>query len=390
MGSAEHGEMPQAHVNAPVATVVTGTEKPEGSEEKFEDPLKKEFPLPPLNPTQPLPRLEPLKDVMQRASEDAAAAEAAYVEAKDAAAAAASSKQGDGEGESKSPRGGMSVDQAMDLHKAAELSAAKRRKLTAEEVSDTGMPDSDLIVQLIRLCQSSLEYTSRQSKSLAEIQSQLGETSQLAFHSESCARYCLSAINQASGNLKSVSWQLSGGRQSEHQSCKSLLQSMSGSLTNVEKSLNQMVAAINKQTSQAADQQKQLSDAIVGMQAQIADAFAKLASGVPGVASGVQGAPTAVGGMTLTTPMGTLPVTSIGAPAFGASAMSTSQVPPPPPQAPSPMPVAPGRAPIMIQVRSPDGQAIQRAASPTRYVDDVYRSHPSFLWCDDGCYRRLV
>eukprot|EP00435_Cladocopium_sp_Y103_P004938 s6213_g1.t1 len=139
MGSAEHGEMQQVHANAPEATVVT--EKPEASEEKFEE--KKEFPLPQLTPLQPL---EPLKDVMQKASDDAAAQEAAYVEAKDVAAA--SSKHGDGEGEIKSPPG-MSVDQAMELQNAAELSAAKRRKLTAEEVSDIGIPDSDLIVQLI-------------------------------------------------------------------------------------------------------------------------------------------------------------------------------------------------------------------------------------------------
>eukprot|EP00435_Cladocopium_sp_Y103_P000737 s5626_g1.t1 len=41
-------------------------------------------------------------------------------------------------------------------------------------------------------------------------------------------------------------------------------------------------------------------------------------------------------------------------------------------------------------VRSPDGQVVQRAASPTRYVDEALRTNPSYLWCDDGCFRRLL
>eukprot|EP00435_Cladocopium_sp_Y103_P003697 s2767_g1.t1 len=167
----------------------------------------------------------------------------------------------------------------------------------------------------------------------------------------------------------------------------------------MEKSLSKMLDAIKQQNTQSAEQSKQMGEVIIGLQAQVADAFSKMSSVAPAAAPV---------GVTPTTPMG-------GAPAFAASAMGAtapssqamgaaappfpppnpgvtagsmgaSHVPPPP----APMPVAPGRSNILIQVRSPDGQAIQRAASPTRYVDEVYRNHPSFLWCDDGCFRRLI
>eukprot|EP00435_Cladocopium_sp_Y103_P014557 s4679_g3.t1 len=317
-------------------------------------------------------RLEPLKDVMEKASKDAAAREAAWTEP-------SASKHGDGEAEIKSPPG-LSVDQAMELEQNAdEQNAAKRRKLTAEEVAEIGVPDTDLILQMMRLCKSSLEYTARQ--------------------------YCLSAINQASGNLKSVSWQLSGGRQSEHQSCKSLLQSISSSMAKMEKSLSKMVDSIEHQNTQSAEQSKQMGEVLIGLQAQVADAFSKMSSGTS-AAPPVGVTPTTPMGGASVNPMGATPVTPMGgATAFAASAMGatapsfqtmgapagsmgTHHVPPPP----APMPVAPppGRGSILIQVRSPDGQAIQRAASPTRYVDEVYRTNPSFLWCDDGCFRRLI
>eukprot|EP00435_Cladocopium_sp_Y103_P005129 s5234_g1.t1 len=157
-----------------------------------------------------------------------------------------------------------------------------------------------------------------------------------------------------------------------------------------------------------------MGELLLALQGQVADAFSRMTSsataappmgGTPVTPMG--GTPVTPMGGTSVPPMGGTPVTPMGgapmvmtasamgatAPSFppqppGATAgsMGTHHVPPPP----APVPVAPGRSNIFIQVRSPDGQVMQRAASPTRYVDEVYRTNPSYLWCDDGCFRRLL
>eukprot|EP00435_Cladocopium_sp_Y103_P003725 s3861_g1.t1 len=394
MGSAEHGEM-QMPADAPEAP-----EMPE----RHETSEKPEVPLPEVPSLPAMPKLTPLKPVMEAAAKAAADREAEWTEP--------SASKPDGETEVKTPPG-LTVEEAMELEQNV-ANAAKRRRLTPSEVANEGVPDTDLILQMMRLCQSSLEYTARQSKSLQEIQTQLGETSSLAFHSESCMRYALSAINQASGHLKGVHWQLTGGRNAEHTSCKSLLQTIAFGTGKMEKAMGKLVESIDKQNTQSAEQSKQMGELLLALQGQVADAFSRMTSSAP-AAPPMGGTPvTPMGGTPVTsmggtpvTPMGGTPVAPMGgapmvmtasamgatAPSFppqpaGATAgsMGTHHVPPPP----APVPVAPGRSSIFIQVRSPDGQVMQRAASPTRYVDEVYRTNPSYLWCDDGCFRRLL
>eukprot|EP00435_Cladocopium_sp_Y103_P005304 s658_g1.t1 len=376
MGSAEHGEM-KMPADAPKAPEMP--ERDETSE-------KPEAPLPDVPSLPAMPKLSPLKPVMEAAAKEAEDREAEWTEP--------SASKPDGETEVKSQQG-LTVEEAMEL----EQNAAKRQRLDPSEVANEGVPDTDLIIQLMRLCQSSLEYTARQSKSLQEIQTQLGETSSLAFHSESCMRYALSGINQASGNLKGVHWQLTGGRNSEHVSCKSLLQTIASATSKMEKAMGKMVESLD----QSAEQNKKTGELLLSLQGQVADAFSRMTSSVP-AAPPMGGTPAPSMGATPVTPMGGTPVTSMGgapmvmtASAMGATAPSfppqpvgaaagnvgIHHVPPPP----APVPVARN---IVVQVRSPDGQVMQRAASPTRYVDEVYRTNPSYLWCDDGCFRRLI
>eukprot|EP00435_Cladocopium_sp_Y103_P058648 s1018_g20.t1 len=160
-----------------------------------------ETPLPDVPSLPAMPVLTPLKPAIEAAAKAAEDRDAEWPEP--------TSSKPDGEDQEtdvKFPEG-LTVNEAMEL----EQRAAKRQRMTPSEVANEGIPDTDLILKMMRLCQSSLEHTGRQSKSLQEVQTQLGETASLAFHSESCMRFALAAINQSAGHLKGVHWQLTGG-----------------------------------------------------------------------------------------------------------------------------------------------------------------------------------
>eukprot|EP00435_Cladocopium_sp_Y103_P047912 s1998_g14.t1 len=198
------------------------------------------------------------------------------------------------------------------------------------EVEEEGMSDHDITMKCLRLVQSSLEYTARQAAALKAVQEQLGETASLAYHSESCQRYALAAINASAG-------QIADG---------------------YARGTVPTGTPITPTTSAAP----------VGA----ASVFPPPAPVMPGYAASVSGgSPAGIGGY-----VG--PVSgSYGAPAPA----------PPPPTSPAP---APGRNPIMLQLRQADGSILQRQASPTRYLDDSLRSNAGFVWCDDHSYRRLI
>eukprot|EP00435_Cladocopium_sp_Y103_P060976 s463_g22.t1 len=362
MGSTEHGEMSMP------------AETPEA-------PEAPEMPLPPVSSLPAMPVLTQLKPVIDAAVKTAEERDAEWPEP-------SSSKPdgGDQETELKYPEG-LTVNEAMELERAA-----KRQRMTPSEVANEGIPDTDLVLKMMRLCQSSLEYTARQSKALQEVQTQLGETASLAFHSESCMRYALSAINQCAGHVKGVHWQLTGGRSAEHTSCKSLLQNIASATGKMEKAMGKLVESIDKQNTQAAERDKQFGDVLLALQGQVADAFARgsgtnpAPSGTPVTPMGgtpMGGAPMGMSASAMRTAAAAFPPQAPGA---TVGAMGTSYVPPPP----APAPAVPVRNNIFLQVRSPDGHVVQRAASPTRYVDEGLRSNPSYLWCDDQCFRRLL
>eukprot|EP00435_Cladocopium_sp_Y103_P013706 s4641_g3.t1 len=343
MGSTEHGEMQMPS----------------------ETPEAPETPMTPVASLPAMPVLTPLKPVMEAAVKAAEDRDAEWLEP-------SSSKPdgGDQETEVKFPES-LTVNEAMELERDS-----KRQRMTPSEVANEGMPDADLILKMLRLCQSSLEYTARQSKALQEVQTQLGETASLAFHSESCMRYALSAINQSAGHVKGMHWQLTGGRSAEHTSCKSLLQNIASATGKMEKAMGKLVETIDKQNTQSAERDKQFGDVLLALQGQVADAFAR--------GSGTNPAPSG----TPATPIRGAPM-GMSASAMGAAAaafLGTSYVPPPP----APAPAVPVRNNIFLQVRQPDGHVVQRTASPTRYVDEALRSNPSYLWCDDQCFRRLL
>eukprot|EP00435_Cladocopium_sp_Y103_P038226 s3385_g10.t1 len=283
MGSAEHGEMPTETPGAP------------------------EVPLPPVGGLPAIPVLTPLAPAIEAAT---AAAEAKEAEAPEPSSSKPDAGDGrDQETELKVPEG-LTVNEAMEFERDS-----KRQRMTPSEVAAEGMPDTELTLKMLRLCQSSLEYTARQSKALQE----------------------------------------------------------------------------------AAERDKQFGDVLLALQGQVADAYAR-GSGIGGAAPATAGTPV--------TPVGGAPVGmgSVGAAAAafppqvptvmqcGAAMgpMASSYVPPPPAHPAPSAPTVP-RNPIVLQVRQPDyGNVVQRSASPTRHLDDGLRSNPSYIWCDDNCFRRLL
>eukprot|EP00435_Cladocopium_sp_Y103_P002594 s6948_g1.t1 len=242
--------------------------------------------------------------------------------------------------------------------------AAKRARqdMTQAEVEEEGMTDHEVTMKCLRLVQSSLEYTARQANALKAVQEQLGEVGSLAYHSESCQRYALGAINQKNGDFNDKA-----GREFGVQN---------------------------------AERDKQFSDVLLAIQGQIADGYAR--GTVPG---------TVTAGTPITPNTG---VASVGAASVGAASAFPPPAPvmpgcaasvtggfvgpvvgsygapaPPPPTSPPPTP-APARIPITVQVRQPDGSVVPRQASPTRYLDDSLRSNAGYIWCDDHSYRRLI
>eukprot|EP00435_Cladocopium_sp_Y103_P001203 s1845_g1.t1 len=357
MGSAADGEMPS---ETPVET-----------------------PMTPVAPLPPMPPLTPLAPVI--------AAAVATAEAKDPEAPEPSSSKPETEeqeAERKFAPDGLTVTEAMET----ERESKRPRQMTQAEVESEGMSDADLTLKMLRLCQSSLEYTARQSKALQAVKEQLGETASLAFHSESCQRYALAAINQSAGHIKGMAWQLTGGRSAEHVSCKSLLQQLATNTGKLTTSVTKLVENLEKQGVQAAERDKQFSDVLLAIQGQIADGYAR--------GSGTGSAPA---GTPLTPTVG---VASMGMGSVGAAAaafppqapvlpcgatigtMASSYVPPPPAH-PAPAPAV-ARNFIVLQVRQPDGSVVQRQASPTRHFDDALRSNSGYIWCDDNSYRRLI
>eukprot|EP00435_Cladocopium_sp_Y103_P002617 s4380_g1.t1 len=153
MGSAEHGEMPSETPGAP------------------------ETPMTPVAALPAMPVLTPLAPVIDAS---VAAAEAKEAEAPEPSPAKPDAE--DQETEGKFPES-LTVNEALETERDS-----KRQRMTPSEVAAEGMPDAELTLKMLRLCQSSLEYTARQSQALRAVQEQLGETASLAFHSESCMR----------------------------------------------------------------------------------------------------------------------------------------------------------------------------------------------------------
>eukprot|EP00435_Cladocopium_sp_Y103_P002819 s107_g1.t1 len=183
--------------------------------------------------------------------------------------------------------------------------AAKRARqdMTRAEIEEEGMTDHEVTLKCLRLVQSSLEYTARQAAALKSCQEQLGDVGSLAYHAESCQRYALAAINQSAGHIKAMAWQMTGSRNEEKVSCKSLLQQV---LTNSGKTvslLGKIEEGLKKQGEQMQEQHKQFSEVLLQIQGQIADhvgrgdtpnvapapAFPPTAPVMPGYAASVTG-----------------------------------------------------------------------------------------------------
>eukprot|EP00435_Cladocopium_sp_Y103_P030642 s3778_g7.t1 len=268
------------------------------------------------------------------------------------------------------------------------IRAAKKARIA--EIEEEGMDDHEVILQCLRYVQSSLEYTARQAEALKKCQEQLGEIGSTAYHGESCQRYSLAAVTAAAGNVKALTWQMTGSRQEEKVSCKPLIQQL---LTNSGKTvglLSKMEEAMKKQAEQMQEQHKQFSEVLLQIQGQIADHFARGATPVtPNTASAPVFPPSAPAFETPVT--GVSPV-GVGLGSYGAPPPMQATVPgsfptpaPPPPSSP-----APSRSPITLQLRQNDGTILQRLASPTPYRDESLRNNANYVFCDDRTYRRLV
>eukprot|EP00435_Cladocopium_sp_Y103_P070429 s334_g35.t1 len=160
----------------------------------------------PVAPLAPVAALTPLAPVI---------AAAAAPEATEPSSSKPETEQQEAEGK----HGTDETPEALETEREAKR---PRHEMTQAEVEAEGMSDHDVTMQVLRLCQSSLEYTARQAQALKAVQEQLGETASLAYHSESCQRYALAAINQSAGHIKGMAWQLGGSRHEEKVSCKSL------------------------------------------------------------------------------------------------------------------------------------------------------------------------
>eukprot|EP00435_Cladocopium_sp_Y103_P051106 s2442_g15.t1 len=125
-----------------------------------------------------------------------------------------SSSKPETEQDAEGKHGTDETPEALDTEREAKRARHEMTQAEAE-VEAEGMSDHDVTMQVLRLCQSSLEYTARQAAALKAVQEQLGETASLAYHSESCQRYALAAINQSAGHIKGMAWQLGGSRHEE-------------------------------------------------------------------------------------------------------------------------------------------------------------------------------
>eukprot|EP00435_Cladocopium_sp_Y103_P060240 s1890_g22.t1 len=166
------------------------------------------------------------------------------------------------------------VDETPEEFDSEAVRAAKRarQEMTQAEVEEEGMSDHDVTMKCLRLVQSSLEYTARQAAALKAVQEQLGETASLAYHSESCQRYALAAINQSAGHIKGMAWQLTGSRHEEKVSCKSLLQQL---VNNTGKMGSSLAKLAEKQGTQNAERDKQFSKVLLAIQGRIADSYGR-------------------------------------------------------------------------------------------------------------------
>eukprot|EP00435_Cladocopium_sp_Y103_P075750 s223_g64.t1 len=276
---------------------------------------------------------------------------------------------------SETEKRGHVVDETPEEVDSEAVRAAKRARqdMTQAEVEEEGLTDHEVVLKCLRLVQSSLEYTARQAAALKTCQEQLGEIGSAAYHGESCQRYALAAITAAAGNVKALTWQMTGSRQEEKVSCKSLIQQI---LTNSGKTvglLTKLSESLQKQAEQNAERDKHFSEVLLQIQGQIADNFARgavpaatpitpntgaappfppTAPVMPGYAASViGGSPVGIGGYGGPQAMPTAVPGSYGAPA------------PPPPSGP-----APSRSPITLQLRQADGSILQRQASPTPFA----------------------
>eukprot|EP00435_Cladocopium_sp_Y103_P040810 s594_g11.t1 len=285
------------------------------------------------------------------------------------------------------------VEETPEEMDSESVRAAKRARqdMTQAEVEEEGMSDHDVTMKCLRLVQSSLEYTARQAAALkAAVQEQLGETASLAYHSESCQRYALAAINQSAGHIKGMAWQLTGSRNEERVSCKSLLQQLVSNTGKMGSSLDKLAANLEKQGIQNAERDKQFSEVLLAIQGQIADSYGRGTVPTATPITPTTGAASVGAGAAFPPPAPVMSgfAASVGIGGFGGPVSGSYGAPaPPPPTSPAP---APARSPVMLQLRQADGSTLQRQASPTPYRDESLRSNAGFVWCDDRTFRRLI
>eukprot|EP00435_Cladocopium_sp_Y103_P001176 s3298_g1.t1 len=233
--------------------------------------------------------------------------------------------------------------------------AAKRAR--QEEIEEEGMTDREVILKCLRY----VEYTARQAEALKHCQQQLGEIGSAAYHGESCQRYALAAVNSAAGHMKALTWQMTGSRNEEKVSCKSLIQQLLTNSTKTVGLLSKLTESLNKQAEQSAEQSKHFHEMLLAIQGQMADHFARGAASATPITPTTGAAPVfppaapAMPGYAASVTGGS-PV-GVGIGGYGGPQAMPATVPaafpapaPPPPTAP-----APSRSPITLQLRQNDG-----------------------------------
>eukprot|EP00435_Cladocopium_sp_Y103_P068104 s1948_g31.t1 len=344
MGSSAEGAMPAETVaEMPVATAVLGAAMPEGSAPAV-----------------------PEATVLTGAAEESKKDEMHPETGKDA------EKRGQ-------------VEEIADESDPEVRRAAKRAR--QEEIEEEGMTDKEVILKCLRYVQSSLEYTARQAEALKHCQQQLGEIGSAAYHGESCQRYALAAVNSAAGHMKALTWQMTGSRNEEKVSCKSLIQQLLTNSTKTVGLLSKLTENLNKHAEQSAEQSKHFHEVLLAIQGQMADHFARGAASATPITPATGAAPVfppaapAMPGYAASVTGGS-PV-GVGIGGYGGPQAMPATVPAP--TAPAPL-----RSPITLQLRQNDGTIQQRQASPTPYRDESLRNNAGFVFCDDRTYRRLI
>eukprot|EP00435_Cladocopium_sp_Y103_P062846 s1622_g24.t1 len=273
---------------------------------------------------------------------------------------------------------------------AEAIRAAKRARLDEAETEEV-LDDRAAVLKCLHHVQAALEYTARQQKSIQELQAQIQEIGAVAYHGESAQKYSLAVVNAAANNLRNGVWQLTGSKSEEKTTIKTMLQMLVTSAGKSQSALTKIAEAIQNQTQQSKEQHQHFTEVLLQIQGQIADSFSAMrgtaAPAAPTSAAMPVFPPAAPITPTVGATMAETPVAGYGTP-MQATVPASMPAPPAPPMPPVNPPQS--RATVTLSLRQNDGSIQTRLASPTPYRDERLRGNPSYVYCDDRAYRRLL